>query len=256
MKRTYGLAIIALLAFAPSFDHSAVQAEKNTVQIGKRYIRIGSINYHRTHHESACLGCLGIKRDIAHPWFEERITWDELGAEDLDVLDATVITLDADMESEWNLEVAAKKNDAEGHMEGGGGSNIDASYTLQKMELTNKGLLADMINESDHGKTTLSALHSKHHQGIHIITAVWVLVEGSEHQGMHTSIGGGLSKDSEGGSGSIDGGGSTSHNTNFEFSQDTVMAYEMSIIETKKCGGRGKNCEAVSVRTDMYHRAH
>jgi len=255
--------IVYLAALVLTMEGGAAWADKNTVEIHPRSIRIGSTNYHRNHAEAACLGCLGVKRDVARPYFEYRLTWDELGADDLDILDEVVITMDAEMKSEWEAVISGSKNDTDGSIEGSGGQNVAASYTLQKMEISNPGNIIDMINNSEHGQVALSALRSKDHLGIRMITAVWVLVEGSENQGRHFSMAGSASKEGKGTEIDGSGGGSREHNVNFEFSQDTVMAYEMSTIETENCGRRrghsgphgGRSCKAVgNLEVDTYRR--
>ncbi len=241
MKRT--TICLTLVAFMCSVGIGLAPVHAgNSVKVMKNFIKINAVKYRRANAESADIGAVGEKLTplLKVPRFSKEFGWPSRA---IDVKEVTTISLNSKQQHEVGGKAAILAG-AGGTVSGGvdGAGSVSAKYKLVKLEFSDNFAVVDALNQDKKALDKIKALRKKKAR---IVSAVWVLVQGSEEQA--SKIKGTLRAKTAKGTGAFSL--SQKGKVTFEFDPDTVMAYQIDEFDWDK-----KQKKIKRLKTDQIWR--
>lgn len=226
MKRT--TIVLTLLAFMFSVGIGLPPVHAGTsVKVMKNFIKINGVKYRRANAESADIGAIGEKLTPALkvPRFNKEFSWPSRA---IDVKKVTTISLSSKQQHEVGGKAAILAGSG-GTVSGSvdGASSVSAKYKLVKLEFSDNFAVVDALNKD---KKALAKIKALKKNKARLVSAVWVLVQGSEDQ--TSKIKGTLKANTSKGSGAFSL--TQKGKVMFEFKPSTVMAYQIDKFEWDK----------------------
>lgn len=219
--------------FSTTMTLFPTEAQARSTSIGQQFIKINSVKYRRAGAESAPLGAVGRKRATGtRPSRFERIHEWKSGI--VTVRKSTIVRLSSAQVT--SLRGSAFLTLSNGGRINGSGvlSNSTAgNFMLAKLEYSDLSHVIRKLNAHGSVKATLKREKKKGR----VVTAVWILIRGSESQVSSLDLSGSYTSVQAGGRISIN----TTGTTVVSFSANTIMAYEMSKVKWKYKYGKRKS---------------
>lgn len=261
--------LAALFTFMMNFGDGIPSANAaQSVKVLKNFIKIGSVKYRRAGAESTEIGSIGEKLTplskvprfdrqfgwISGPVKVNQVTTVEISSEQRNALGGKITVLKG---IGGTMSAIAFKSKNERKLKGKGGGSVKANYKLVKLEFNDN---FDVVNRLNKDKKALKRIKSLKKKKVRIVSAVWILVWGTETQTEYISgkLSGSGSKEAKSGPYSANQSQSGSVNlkrsgsSTFSFSRDTVMAYQLDKFIWDKKNKKKKKIK--KLKTDQVWR--